>query len=283
MSNSLGYFSDDQARDYPELNKCPDCETFFADETCPLCGKLCPEEFRAGNRAPVKQTKYNRPSGNGRVQFIPWYFSTWFIVLMMFVQPIVGLILVWMGPWRKVWKIVATVVLILPYIGVYLLVGLGFLFGILFPEEIPFDLDIPQAEYCEMCEEIDVEQLYRRVESYLGEDVTLTLTVKEVIYDSYSDGASDYLTYYLATYTAENGRTYEFLMHDYRQGDPVRLVMGDTVTFYGKVYGEASVYRENGSVTAPSVDFLYARLLEEQTVAAIERKPSKLCTASVHS
>ena len=56
MGRSLGYFDSDEL-DRPELNKCPDCECYFASEECPLCGKICPENFRAGNRAPVKKPK----------------------------------------------------------------------------------------------------------------------------------------------------------------------------------------------------------------------------------
>ena len=41
--------------DRPDLNKCPDCGCFFGQDYCPICGKLCPEEMRAGNRAAVKQ------------------------------------------------------------------------------------------------------------------------------------------------------------------------------------------------------------------------------------
>ena len=68
MGRSLGYF-DSEELDRPELNKCPDCECYFASEECPLCGKVCPEAFRAGNRAPVKKKKHKNSSG--RVQFIP--------------------------------------------------------------------------------------------------------------------------------------------------------------------------------------------------------------------
>ena len=113
MGTPMGYFDDD-ARDYPELNKCPDCETFFADLNCPLCGKECPEAFRAGNRKPVKVKKQRR-RGSERVQFVPWYFSTWFIILMLVVQPIIGLVLMWAGGWRKPAKIVVTVLLVLAY------------------------------------------------------------------------------------------------------------------------------------------------------------------------
>ena len=60
MGADLGFFAEDRERDFPELNKCPDCETFFADANCPICGKECPEEFRAGNRKPIKQKKRRR-------------------------------------------------------------------------------------------------------------------------------------------------------------------------------------------------------------------------------
>lgn len=109
MGTQLGYFSDDAAVDYPELNKCPDCETFFAAERCPLCGKLCPEEMRAGNRKKVKARKKRRRSGNGRVQFVPWYLTTPAIVVALFVQPVIGLVLLWMGNWKLWLKIVVTV------------------------------------------------------------------------------------------------------------------------------------------------------------------------------
>ena len=108
MSTDLGYFSDQDAVDYPDLNKCPDCETFFAERNCPFCGKECPEEFLAGNRKKVK-VKRRRSSGNGRVQFVPWYYSTWFILIMLVFQPLIGLILTWTGVWKTGWKVLATV------------------------------------------------------------------------------------------------------------------------------------------------------------------------------
>ena len=53
----LGAFDSDNNHDRPDLNKCPDCGCFFAQDHCPLCGKLCPEEMRAGNRKAVKPEK----------------------------------------------------------------------------------------------------------------------------------------------------------------------------------------------------------------------------------
>ncbi len=109
MGTQLGYFSNDNPVDYPELNKCPDCETFFAAEHCPLCGKLCPEEMRAGNRKKVKKSKKGRRSGNGRVRFVPWYLTTPAILAALFLQPVVGLVLLWMSNWKRWQKILATV------------------------------------------------------------------------------------------------------------------------------------------------------------------------------
>lgn len=127
MSRDLGYFSDPDAVDYPDLNKCPDCETFFAERCCPFCGKECPEEFRAGNRKKIKVKKH-RSRGNGRVQFVPWYHSTWFIIIMLFFQPLVGLILTWTGVWKTGWKVLATVLTLFSWVFGALI---GFLLGML--------------------------------------------------------------------------------------------------------------------------------------------------------
>ncbi len=91
MGRSLGYFDEDESFDRPDLNYCPECKCFFASDNCTICGKPCPEEMRAGNRASVKQKKHRRSSGVRYV--IPWYHSWWFIVIMMFVFPLAALVL----------------------------------------------------------------------------------------------------------------------------------------------------------------------------------------------
>ena len=86
MGKLLGAY-DDIDNEREDLNKCPDCECFFAQDVCPMCGKPCPEEMRAGNRKPVKQKKRRRSSGSGRVTFVEWYHSWWFIAIMMIFMP----------------------------------------------------------------------------------------------------------------------------------------------------------------------------------------------------
>ena len=105
--------------DRPDLNKCPDCGCFFATDACPLCGKVCPEEMRAGNRKAVKPPK-RKKSSSGRVTFMEWYYSWWFILVMMIFAPVVGIILFASSP-RKRWVKITVSLLIaafycLPYI-----------------------------------------------------------------------------------------------------------------------------------------------------------------------
>lgn len=112
MGKLLGAHDSDEL-DRPDLNKCPDCLCFFAGDNCPLCGKQCPEEMRAGHRAKVKPRKRNPNSG--RVTFIRWYHSWLFIILMLCVMPVVGVILLCTAPYKTVWKIVAIASLVAVY------------------------------------------------------------------------------------------------------------------------------------------------------------------------
>ena len=106
MGRLLGSFADEDELDRPDLNKCPDCECFFDGDECPICGKVCPEEYRAGNRKAVKK-KRNKGGTQYRVTFIPWYHSWWFILLMMFFSPfsIAGIVLLLTSPHKKGMKI----------------------------------------------------------------------------------------------------------------------------------------------------------------------------------
>lgn len=264
MGNPIGYFGDDEERDYPELNKCPDCETFFAGENCPLCGKPCPDEMRAGNRKAVKVKKKKGSNGNGRVQFVPWYHTTWFIVLMIFVQPIVGLILTWTGYWKKHWKVIVTVLVVLARVGIYLLGGLFLLFEeqLTPPEVIPVNTELSYTEYVAQCGEADVEELFRNVNQHLDEYVTLTVTVDGVWEDEY-DYESDYTLYYQC-HAHANGREWGFLVRDWRQADVFNLAAGDVITVYGQVGGMASITNYTaGTVTLPCIHMLYVDLLQE--------------------
>ena len=103
MGRMLGSYSDDQSLDRPDLNKCPDCDCYFATDNCPLCGKPCPENMRAGNRPTEKKRRKRSSSGSGRVTFVEWYHSWWFIAVMLFLFPLIGIVLLATSP-HKGWK-----------------------------------------------------------------------------------------------------------------------------------------------------------------------------------
>ena len=262
MGANLGFFAEDRERDFPELNKCPDCETFFADANCPLCGKECPEEFRAGNRKPVKQKKYRRPSGNGRVQFVPWYHTVWFTVLMLILQPIVGLILTWTGVWKTRWKVIVTVLLVLSHVLYY---GYGWLdstFNPLNKVQPPINLELTEVEYRGKCSKLDTETLYRQANAKIGEYVQVDFEVVEVGVTYYYTEDIEYVEadVYLC-HTSNADKTLEFFIVDYRQENIIRLAVGDTVTVCGEVAGdiESNAGKSGMSLKLPGI---YARFID---------------------
>ena len=258
MGADLGFFAEDRERDFPELNKCPDCETFFADVNCPLCGKECPDEFRAGNRKPIKQKKHRRTENNGRVQFVPWYHTVWFIVLMLIVQPIVGLILTWTGVWKTHWKVIVTLLVILPYVLMFA-GGVIFSFVDSFAEvTVPIDLELTDDEYRAACVEPDAEALFRNCNDKAGEFVRVDLTVTEGSSTYYYDADSVFMEANVYRCSIQDGeRILEFFVVDYRQENQVRLTIGDKITVFGEVAGEI----ESDVSKLPAI---YARFIDLQ-------------------
>ena len=266
MSAPYGFSEEDRQRDFPDLNKCPDCETFFAALNCPLCGKECPEEMRAGNRKPIKQKRFSgRGNGNGRVVFVPWYLSTWFTLFMLFFQPVIGLILTWMGYWKKHWKIIVTVLVVFYYVGYAFLIGLiGGIFSFFHQEKIPVNTELAREDYIALCETVDAEDLYRRTEEYADEYVCMTLTVDDILTDEL-DYESDYLVYYRC-HIEQNGKAWEFLVRDWRQTDQINLIKGDVITVYGQVAGNLNIYAASvGDLTKPGIHMLYCEVVPENT------------------
>ncbi len=259
MGADLGFFAEDRERDFPELNKCPDCETFFADVNCPLCGKECPEEFRAGNRKQVKQKKRRRASGNGRVQFVPWYHTVWFIVAMLIIQPVIGLILTWTGVWKTHWKVIVTLLVILPYI---LLVASGIIFAFVdsFVETTPpINLELSEPDYRAACTVVDAEALYRQSNRQKGSYVRMDLTVAEVSSTYYYDSDDVYMEANVYLCHVQDGeRMLEFFVVDYRQENQTRLAVGDKIAVFGEVAGEI----EDGDLALRPA--IYARFIDLQ-------------------
>ncbi|MBQ7315513.1 MAG: hypothetical protein IJW90_00230 [Clostridia bacterium] len=250
MGRSLGYF-DSEELDRPELNKCPECECYFASEECPLCGKVCPEAFRAGNRAPVKKKKHKNSSG--RVQFIPWYYSWWFILVMMFVMPVVGVILFFTSPYSKGWKIAGVIGGLVYFVFIYLGVG-WMLFDMIFSEDL-VNADISHEAYVEKCEPSDVKSFYYQSGSE-DDYVEMTVLVKSVLLDSWDeDGAA---VYYVCVDPANEDISI-FVRHCLvEEGD--LFWEGDLLRVYGEGAGMATIFlgEHDESMTKPCLHMAYA-------------------------
>lgn len=234
----MGRAFESEELDRPDLNKCPDCGCLFASENCPLCGKICPDEFRAGNRKAVKKKKRTGGS-SGRVVFVEWYHSWWFILIMMFVMPILGIILLATSPHKKSVKIAVIVLATVWTIASY--VGIGNVVSVItnkFSE--PVNNKLEKQEYIDICKDTSAEDFYRNSKFYEGEFVCLTVEIIERIIDieGYYSG-NEYNTYYVCK--SKNGGEFEILVRDCIQDIPQKFIVGDIITVYGEGAGDVSV------------------------------------------
>ena len=234
---------DDNELDRPDLNKCPDCECFFPQDNCPICGKECPEEMRAGNRKKQKK-KISRNGRSKTVEFIDWYHRWWFIILMLFFMPIVGIILLASSPHKKGVKIAIIIVAVLYTIGSTY--GFGTVIGqINSIFEKPVDTSLTRGEYVDKCVLVSGEDYYRQPESYKGDFVKITLSVKQAFtdYEGYYNKGK-YYDYYVCEYKAD-GNEFEIIIRDCIQENAKRLNEGDSVTVYGECAGNVEIYDLN--------------------------------------
>ena len=257
MGRLLGSHADDSELDRPDLNKCPDCGCYFAQMDCPLCGKICPDEFRAGNRKPVKKKK-TRSVGSGRSYFVEWYHTWWAIGLALFFAPILGIILLVTSPHKKSLKIGIAAVAVA--YGILSTLGVGNIItsvaGIL---DHPVDTSLSREEYVAACVTVTPEEYYRSAEEYTDKFVSVTLTVTEKIVDSegvYNGGK--YNTYYICRDTSGK---FEIMVRDCIQGTSKKFIPGDIITVYGEGAGESTIYDDYYfAYTAPCIHAAYVEL-----------------------
>lgn len=259
MGRSLGFFDNREELDRPDLNKCPDCQCYFSGDECPLCGKTCPEEMRAGNRKPVKPQK-QKCSGSGRVTFIEWYHSWWFIILMLLVFPILGIILLFTSPHKRSQKTI-----LISVVAVYLIIstiGIGTVIsGVVDMFDKPVDTSLSREEYIEACQVIDSEDYYRSARQYEDQFISVRLkVVSRVEYvDSFYNTNGD--AYYLCE--APDGSSYHIIVRDCLIDAKQNLISGDVITIYGEgdgsivVYGTGEDYR---SWEGPCINAAYIEI-----------------------
>ena len=246
MGRDLGYFASEEL-DRPELNKCPDCECFFATEECPLCGKICPEEMRAGNRAKVKKPKKRRNS-SGRVQFVPVYHTWWCILLVFLVSRLAGVILFLTSPYSKKLKIAVTAVAVA--VSILLYSGVGYmLVEKLFNRPVVND-KISRGEYVELCDPMSVEDYYRDAYNE-GNYVALELRVVD------STTGQDGVTRYLCT--NRNIESVQIILLDYSVDKKTNYMKGDMIRVYGECSGMMGFWVDDENL--PYLYMAYSELI----------------------
>jgi len=261
MGKLLGAHADTEELDRADLNKCPDCGCYFPADNCPLCGKPCPEEMRAGNRAPVKKKKRKRSVGRDRVVFIEWYHRFWFIFLMLFIFPIVGFVLLVTSPHKTSHKVIAGVV------GLVIAVSSTFGIGNIISSfkarfEQPVDTSLTREEYVAACEDVDLEEFFRNADAYEGRFVTFEATVELRTVDAEgSYNGSKYNTYYVCC--DGDGNRFKVFVRDCSQYEQHNFVPGDRITVYGEGDGERTIYDDYYEAsTAPTLNAAIITLAE---------------------
>ncbi len=257
MGKMMGAFEDDNDMlDRPDLNKCPDCGCFFAQDNCPLCGKPCPEEMRAGNRAAPKKQKYKYDNGYRTVMFVDWYHRWWFIALMAFVFPLAAIVLLITSPYKKKQKIIAVVVAVL--YSIITTFALPFIVSLLNRPQEPVDTSLTKEEYIAACQTIAPETFYRSPTAYTDKFVSMTLEVKS----SFTEADSyyyNYNVYYVCSAEDASGNTFDIIIRDCLQENPRNFISGDILTVYGEGAGNVTVHdTEYIPHSAPCINMAYA-------------------------
>lgn len=246
MGRLIGSFMDDNELDRPDLNKCPDCECYFPQDNCPICGKECPPEMRAGNRK-VQKVKKSRNGRSTQRVVVDWYHRWWFIILMLFVFPLLGFILLLGSPHSKKLKITVAVIAalytVLPYLGYGIpqlinIVGNNF--------DRPVDTSLTYEEYKDKCEELRVDEFFRNPELYKGSFVKTTLTVESSFFDVEGEyNGEKYNDYYVCTWVDGQEKSYSIILRQCVVDGIKNLTPGDRVTVYGQCGESVDIFDSN--------------------------------------
>lgn len=267
MGRMLGAFDPEDDLDRPDLNKCPDCGCYFATDACPLCGKECPPDMRAGVRAAPKKKRKHTNTG-GRVQFIPWYHSWWFILIMTLWMPPVGFVLFLTSPYRTRWKVIFCVVGALYTFFFYFGMGEILLNGC--ADESYINTDLSEEEYKATCEAVEPEDYYRSgaTEGYFTMELTVVRCIASIdVYEA---------PYYLCR--DPRNPSVELLLLDCREGDARRLLSGDRITVWGQacVDGDMAVYDGESEIriTRPGFYMAYVQTSPVTAPAETDTQPA---------
>ncbi len=267
MGKLLGSLASDEELDRPDLNKCPDCGCYFTQDACPLCGKVCPEEMRAGNRKKVKHKK-SRGGGSTRVTFVPFYHEWWVIIIALIFSRILGLVLLFSSPHKRSSKLLVFVLTIIYTVAIswggvfYLLTWFGR------SNEPPVNDDIPKEEYLQTCQAVDPDDFYRDPDTYKDEYINMTLRIREIALSYADEYDVEGSIYYICSPANDEAGERIILVRNCILSGPKNFVKGDLVRFFGEGDGMATISdwsadAQGGEYAGSLLNCAYAEIIDE--------------------
>ena len=165
----------------------------------------------------------------------------------------------WMGQWKKKWKIAVTVgavlITVLPYLVIFgiTLLGIG-------NRDAPVDLSLSREEYVAACETVDPSAFYRDPWGCEGDFLSFDVEIVGVHYAVEDFGGRE--KFYTA-HVKVGDSSAVILLWDYQpEGEGLNFVPGDRVTVYGQSAGMKGLQTESTSFEAACLGLRYARLAE---------------------
>ena len=258
MGRMLGSLDNPEELDRPDLNKCPDCQCYFDQDECPLCGKICPEEMRAGNRKGGKKFKFKRGSSSNRVTFVQWYHSWPAIILFLIFMPLIGIILLITSPHRTRYKVIFVSVIVTLVILIPTIIMAVFTATVLnaFKGDSAY-ADLTKEEYIARCDDVDMAALYRDPDGFLGDPMRLELVF---VHEEYISGKN----YYLCTDVDEQ---YVFFVRDCIKGEE-KPYAGEVIIVYGECVGDLTLNSEGFSYDVIGINMFYFDRIGESSLEA---------------
>lgn len=128
-------------------------------------------------------------------------------------------------------------------------------------KEIPETADEDEAAFRADCVQVDYKTLLRKQQDY----VDTALMIEAQVVCQIDGGLFDDNTYYLCVTEEKSGIKRYYIIRDDRQADDTLILEGDTLTVYGRLFGDCKIPAKliETRPTVPALSMLYYDLIED--------------------
>lgn len=120
-----------------------------------------------------------------------------------------------------------------------------------------------KEDFIASCQEISYKTLARNPEDYIGERITLTVRIEQILQGGWFDDNEYYRVYTKGKY--DSWYEDEYFMYDFRTDDDMKILEDDIVLIYGEFAGMQTITRAFGNVDEeiPAIKAYYIELISE--------------------